>query len=115
LSENGDQDWKELTDKARGHVFRRLSLLGITDLEAHIKHETSMTPLSWHKRYNLVKGSTHGLSHNLTQLAYFRPSNRHPQYRNLYFVGASTRPGTGIPTAMISGRLVSERILDELS
>ena len=114
LSENGDQDWKDLTQRARGHVFRRLSMLGITDLADHIKHETSMTPLSWHKRYNLVKGSTHGLSHNLTQLAYFRPSNRHPKYRNLYFVGASTRPGTGIPTAMISGRLVAKRILDEL-
>ncbi len=37
--------------------------------------------------YNLVKGSTHGLCHNLTQLAYFRPSNRHPDYENLYFVG----------------------------
>ena len=67
-----------------------------------------------HKRYNLVKGSTHGLSHRLTQMAYFRPSNRHARYQNLYFVGASTHPGTGIPTAMVSGRLVSERIREEL-
>jgi phytoene dehydrogenase-like protein len=115
LSENGDQDWNDLTDQARRHVFRRLATLGITDLEAHIKFETSFTPLSWQKRYNLVKGSTHGLSHNLTQLAYFRPSNRHPLYRNLYFVGASTHPGTGIPTAMVSARLVGKRILDELA
>jgi phytoene desaturase len=114
LSENGSQDWDNLTDQARGHVFRRLALMGITDLEAHIKFEISFTPLSWRKRYNLMKGSTHGLSHNLTQLAYFRPSNRHPRYGNLYFVGASTRPGTGIPTAMVSGRLVARRIMDEL-
>jgi phytoene desaturase len=114
LSENGEQDWQARTDQARTQVFRRLALLGITDLEAHIKCETTFTPLSWMKRYNLVKGSTHGLSHNLTQLAYFRPSNRHAVYRNLYFVGASTRPGTGMPTAMISGRLVARRILDEL-
>ena len=114
LSENGHQDWDELTDQARKHVFHRLGLLGITDLEAHIKFEISFTPHSWRKRYNLMKGSTHGLSHNLTQLAYFRPSNRHPRYRNLYFVGASTRPGTGIPTAMISARLVAKRIMDEL-
>ncbi len=115
LSENGEQDWEKLTDKARKHVFRRLATLGITDLEAHIKFETSLNPLSWRKRYNLVKGATHGLSHNLTQLAYFRPSNRHVRYRNLYFVGASTHPGTGIPTAMISGRLVANRIIDELA
>ncbi len=113
LSENGEQDWDALTDEARQHVFRRLATLGITDLEEHIEFETSFTPLSWRKRYNLMKGSTHGLSHNLTQLAYFRPANRHPRYHNLYFVGASTHPGTGLPTAMISARLVAQRIVDE--
>jgi phytoene dehydrogenase-like protein len=77
-------------------------LLGIADLEAHIKFERCFTPLSWRKRYNLVKGSTHGLCHNLMQLGYFRPGNRHSRYHNLYFVGASTRPGTGMPTALIS-------------
>ena len=41
LSENGEQDWENLTDQARTHVFRRLATLGITDLEAHIKFETS--------------------------------------------------------------------------
>jgi phytoene dehydrogenase-like protein len=59
-------------------------------------------------------GATHGLAHTLTQMAYFRPSNRHARYQNLYFVGASTHPSTGIPTAMVSGRLASERIKDEL-
>jgi len=114
LSENGEQNWNELRDEAREQVFRRLRILGITDLEAHIKFEETYTPISWRNRYNLMKGSTHGLSHTLTQMAYFRPSNRHLHYQNLYFVGASTHPGTGIPTAMVSGRLVSERIRDEL-
>ncbi len=114
LSENGGQNWGELRDKAREQVFRRLRTLGITDLASHIKFEESYTPLSWHRRYNLVNGSTHGLSHTLTQMAYFRPSNRHARYHNLYFVGASTHPGTGIPTAMVSGRLVSNRIKEEL-
>jgi len=114
LSEDGEQNWSKLRDEARQHVFRRLQSLGITDFKSHIKFEEIYTPPSWRKRYNLMKGSTHGLAHTLTQMAYFRPSNRHPRYRNLYFVGASTHPGTGIPTAMVSGRLVSERIMDEL-
>ncbi|MCL5428494.1 MAG: phytoene desaturase family protein [Chloroflexi bacterium] len=113
LTENGEQDWNDLRDRAREHVFRRLALLGISDLGEHIKFETNFTPLSWRKRYNLAKGSTHGLSHNLLQLAYFRPSNRHARYHNLYFAGASTRPGTGLPTAMISGRLTAKRLLDD--
>ena len=86
LSENEDQDWGVLRDEARQHVFRRLRTLGINDLEAHIKFEETYTPLAWRKRYNLVKGATHGLSHKLTQMAYFRPANRHARYQNLYFV-----------------------------
>jgi phytoene desaturase len=115
MSENGEQDWAKIRDEARQHVFRRLRTIGITDLEEHIKFEVNYTPLSWKKRYNLMKGSTHGLCHNLTQLAYFRPSNKHSRYHNLYFVGASTHPGTGLPTAMVSGRLAAQRMLDDLS
>jgi phytoene desaturase len=114
MSENGDQDWAEIRDEARQQVFRRLRILGITDLEAHLKFEVNYTPPSWRKRYNLMKGSTHGLCHNLMQLGYFRPSNKHSRVHNLYFVGASTHPGTGMPTAMVSGRLAAERIMDDL-
>ncbi len=114
MSANGEQDWGAIRDQARQHVFRRLQTLGITDLEEHIKFEVNFTPLSWRKRYNLMKGSTHGLCHNLTQLGYFRPDNRHPHYHNLYFTGASTRPGTGMPTAMVSGRQSAQRIMDDL-
>jgi phytoene desaturase len=114
LSKTGEQDWTRLRDEARAHVFRRLRALGLADFEAHIKFERAYTPPAWRQRYNLMNGSTHGLAHTLTQLAYFRPANRHPRYQNLYFAGASTHPGTGVPTAMVSGRLVAERILDDL-
>ena len=113
LDERGEQDWRLIRDEARQAVFERARLLGVTDLDAHIKFEVNYTPLSWRKRYNLVKGATHGLSHTLMQLGYLRPRNRHARYGNLYFVGASTHPGTGVPTAMISGRLVAQRIADE--
>jgi len=114
MSGKGDQDWPGLRDRARDEVFRRLNTLGINDLEKHIKFEMNFTPLSWKKRYNLKKGSTHGLCHNLMQLGYFRPDFQHQAYKNLYFVGASTRPGTGLPTAMISGRLSAHRMMDAL-
>lgn len=113
LDETDEQGWKDRRDRARQEIFNRLTLLGINDLESHIKFEVNYTPLSWRKRYNLMKGATHGLAHTLTQLGYFRPHNRHSQYHNLYFVGASTHPGTGVPTALISAHLVSDRIIDE--
>jgi phytoene desaturase len=115
LDESKEQSWEELRDQARQSVLRRLALLGISDLEEHLKFEVNYTPLSWRKRYNLVKGATHGLSHTLTQLGYFRPHNRHPRYHNLYFVGASTHPGTGAPTALVSARLTARRVLEEIS
>jgi phytoene desaturase len=111
ISGNGDQDWAAMRDQARQQIFHRLQDLGITDLADHIKFEINFTPLSWRKRYNLVKGSTHGLCHNLTQLGIFRPDFQPTEYQQLYFVGASTRPGTGLPTAMISGRQAAGRIL----
>ncbi len=114
MDEDGDQDWQQMRDEARRAVFSRLANIGISDLQEHIKFEVCYTPQSWLKRYNLVKGSTHGLCHNLTQLGYFRPANRHARYQNLYFVGASTHPGTGLPTALVSGRLAAERMVDEL-
>lgn len=115
LDEDQRQDWESLIDEARQAVFRRLALLGVNDLEAHLLFEIRYTPLSWRMRYNLVKGATHGLCHNLMQLGYMRPANRHAQYHNLYFAGASTRPGTGMPTALISARQAAQRILDDFS
>jgi phytoene desaturase len=113
IDERLDQDWPALRDRARRAVLRRLRDLGVDDFESHIKFEVNYAPPSWRKRYNLVKGATHGLSHTVTQMAYFRPENRHGRYRNLYFVGASTHPGTGVPTALISARLTAERLLGD--
>jgi phytoene desaturase len=115
MSDTRERNWKGIRDQAREKIFDRLAKFGIPGIESHIKFEITYTPPQWQKRYNLIKGATHGLSHALQQMAYFRPHNRHARYHNLYFVGASTHPGTGVPTAMISGRLVATRIIDELA
>jgi phytoene dehydrogenase-like protein len=112
INEAAPQDWGTIQTRARRVVLERLGQIGLSDLEQHIKFEVSCTPPDWRSRYNLSKGSNHGLSHNLTQMGYLRPRNRHDRYRNLYFVGASTHPGTGLPTVLVSARLTSERILE---
>lgn len=114
INEAEPQDWKDIRDRVRKVVLYRLRQIGIIDMEEHIKFEVRYTPPDWQQRYNLSKGSTHGLSHNLTQMGYLRPHNRHKRYQNLYFVGASTHPGTGLPTVLVSARLTAERILDEV-
>ena len=109
LQEAATQDWPRLKQRARQALLERLAAIGLTDVESHIKFEDASGPVEWRDRLNLVNGSTHGLSHKLSQMAYLRPHNRHGRWRNLYFAGASTHPGTGVPTVLVSGRLAAER------
>ena len=113
LNSQISQDWPRKQAHARAFILQRLARLGLTDVEAHIRTEVSFVPRDWQDRYNLSLGSTHGLSHKLTQMAYLRPHNRHNRYHNLYFVGASTHPGTGVPTVLISAGLAANRILED--
>jgi phytoene desaturase len=114
LSERSKQDWDALVNRARATVFARLKKeMGITDLKEHIKFEIVYQPKVWKERFNLEKGAAFGLSHNFWQVGYLRPHNRHAQYKNMYFAGASTHPGTGLPIVLLSARLTTERILKE--
>ncbi|MCP4541047.1 MAG: phytoene desaturase [Chloroflexi bacterium] len=111
INDDAPQDWPVIQKQARRLVLERLAQIGISDLDTHLKFEVSYTPHDWQSRYNLTKGSTLGLGHNLTQMGYLRPHNRHTRYRNLYFVGTNTCPGNGVATVLISARLTTERIL----
>jgi phytoene dehydrogenase-like protein len=103
-----------MVDRARETVFARLEKeMGISDLREHIKFEIINTPLTWKKQFNLEKGAAFGLSHNFMQVGYLRPQNRHARYGNVYFVGSSTHPGSGLPMALLSARLTTERVLAE--
>jgi len=70
-----------------------------------------ISPKKWKDLFGLYKGSAFGASHNLFQVGPFRNSNKSKKYKNLFFVGASTTPGTGLPMCVLSGKMVSERVL----
>jgi phytoene desaturase len=114
LDEAVPRDWDALKSRARTAVLSRLASMGVTDLEAHLKFEIGYTPRDWSDFYNLTKGAAFSLSHNFLQVGYLRPHNRHRRYRNLYFAGGSTHPGTGLPMVLLSARLTTERILKEI-
>ena len=107
------QAWDDLTARARQWVLQRLAQEGLADLADHLKFEVCYTPLDWQSYYHLEKGAGFGLSHDFWQVGYLRPHNRHGRYPNLYFVGSSTHPGTGLPMVLLSARLVVERIVAE--
>jgi phytoene desaturase len=113
LEEGVEQNWDALQARARKSVLEKLGQMGMRNLDQHIKFEVAYTPLDWKEMFNLAKGAAFGLGHGFFQVGYLRPQNRHRRYRNLYFSGASTHPGTGVPIVLLSARLVSERIARE--
>ncbi len=91
----------------------------IADFSKRIKHDISKdivvqieyTPEDWCKKFNLYKGAGLGLSHSMMQIGALRPKNYDEKFKNTFYVGASTVPGAGLPMAVISSKLVTERVL----
>lgn len=85
------------------------------DIRGNIIFKEIYTPIEWRDHFNLYEGSALGLAHNIMQVGGFRPKNFDEKLRNMFYVGASTAPGTGIPMAIISSKLTTERVREHLS
>ena len=105
------QRWNgEQVARFKDKVYAKLEERGLTDLRKHVVVERVVTPHDWQAQYNLKYGAAFGLSHGIFQVGWFRPANKAPDVGNLYFVGASTVPGTGVPLVCLGAKLVTERI-----
>lgn len=87
---------------------------GIVDFESMIETEVINDPRTWQSKFNLWKGAILGLSHSIPQVLRFRPSIRSDIFKNLYFVGASAHPGTGVPIVLCGAKLAQQQILTDL-
>jgi len=105
-------DWSD-TNQLADNIISDLSERINFDLASNTITKTIMNPIDWQDKFNLYRGSGLGLAHGLNQIGGFRPSNKDEEFNNLYYVGASTVPGTGLPIVVISSRLVTERIENE--
>jgi phytoene desaturase len=107
----GAVDWSREGEAFKERVYDLLEKkAGIEDIRRHVVYEKVKTPLDWLADYNLEKGAAFGLGHDILQVGYFRPPIVSKTLRNVYFVGASTRPGTGVPLVTIGAKLAAERI-----
>ncbi|MBU3668871.1 MAG: phytoene desaturase [Candidatus Taylorbacteria bacterium] len=82
----------------------------IPDLKERVVVRREYSVKDFVKDYNAFKGTALGLAHTLTQTAIFRPNNVHPKVKNMYYVGAGTNPGIGMPICLISAETVYKRI-----
>lgn len=103
-------DWSdrdEIADNIISDISERLNF----DIKSNLVSLTIMDPVDWEKTFDLYRGSGLGLAHDLNQIGAFRPKNYDEVYNNVFYTGASTIPGTGLPMTIISSKLTTERIL----
>lgn len=110
LSELPNLHSPEMVALAKKRVLDRLHDDGI-DLDPHrIAVERVYTPEDWRQQFGLFDGSAFGAAHTLFQVGPFRSRNYSSSVEGLYYVGASTTPGTGMPMVVLGGKLTAERI-----
>lgn len=101
----------ELLKKYADFTIAQMSdYMDIPNLKERIIYQRIYAVNDFIKDYNSFKGSALGLSHSLSQTAIFRPNNINKKVKNLYYVGAGTNPGIGMPICLISAELVYKRI-----
>jgi phytoene desaturase len=80
-------------------------------LKKKIVYKSIFSVSDFQSAYNSYAGNAlGGLAHTLLQTGPFRPPNKHRKIKNLFFSGAGTVPGIGVPSAIISGHLVRDRV-----
>ena len=102
-------DWSDKDDIVDSIIADFSNRIG-KNITPEIVSRTIYTPIEWQEQFNLHRGSGLGLSHTFTQIGAMRPANVDEKFKNLFYVGASTIPGAGLPMAMISSKLAFERI-----
>lgn len=115
IAPNNEHRIDELIKTARAKVIKIIeSRLKMSNFEELIETETINDPRTWQTKFNLWKGSILGLSHNITQVLHLRPGTRSHLFKNLYFVGASAHPGTGVPVVLCGAKLVEKQIMEDV-
>ena len=107
-------DWKAEAAGFRSRVLRQFRKIGLEVSEDRIRYEKILTPADWEGGYQIYRGATFNLAHNLGQMLHLRPHNQFEDLEQVYLVGGGTHPGSGLPviyeSARISSRMLCQRL-----
>ncbi|HXG84439.1 MAG TPA: phytoene desaturase [Pyrinomonadaceae bacterium] len=106
----GNVDWRSAAKPYRDLIIKYLETNYMPELSKHIVTEHYIDPLHFEGTLNSYLGSAFSVEPTLVQSAYLRPHNRSEDIPNLYFVGAGTHPGAGMPGVISSGKIVGNLI-----
>jgi phytoene desaturase len=104
----GDVEWETEGAKLRDRIVQSLEETILPELSSVIEEVFWMTPEDFAKDYRSMHGAGFSIEPRLTQSAWFRFHNRDRAISNLYFVGAGTHPGAGLPGVVSSAKVVEE-------
>jgi phytoene desaturase len=105
------EDWDRVAPILEKRILDEVGRRLIPDIHERIVTKFSYTPADFGRDLNAYLGSAFSLEPVLTQSAYFRVHNRDDTIRNLYFVGAGTHPGAGIPGVVGSAKATAALML----
>ncbi|MFT4108963.1 phytoene desaturase family protein [Propionicimonas sp.] len=107
----GAVDWTAEAGPARDRLHRFLLASGYP---GEIVTERLVTPADWAAQ-GLAMGTPFSLAHTFGQTGPFRPANLEPRLPGVFFAGAGTTPGVGVPMVLVSGELAARRVRDYLT
>jgi phytoene desaturase len=111
----GNIDWRQAAKPYRDAIMQFLEDNYLPDLQQNIVVEHMIHPLHFQNTLNSHLGAAFSVEPTLTQSAWFRPHNRSEDIDNLYFVGAGTHPGAGLPGVLSSSKIAESLIAGEPS
>ncbi len=103
---------EDLEALADSYLEQIKSTTGV-DLHGRTVSRTLFGPNDFARTYNAWQSTMLGPSHRLSQSAFFRTANKSKKVSCLYYVGASTTPGIGVPMCLIGAEMVVERLKKE--
>lgn len=110
----GNINWDEISEAYTEKVLGYLEERYLPDLRKHIIAKHSINPIHFRDVLNSEKGAAFSVKPTMRQSGYFRPGNKSKIFDHLYFVGAGTHPGAGVPAVMASGKIAAEMIAPQL-
>lgn len=107
-------DWRREAPRYREVALDQMERIGIHGVRGRIRYEKMLTPDDWQDGYEIYRGATFNLSHDLGQMLHMRPHNRFEDIEQMYLVGGGTHPGSGLPVIYSSARITAGLLLDDL-
>jgi phytoene desaturase len=107
-------DWQEINDAYCDGILQYLESRYIPGLRQHLAVRHNINPVHFRDTLNSYKGAAFAAHPSLMQSGWARLHNRSSVIPNLYFVGAGTHPGAGVPAVIASGKIAAQLIDPEI-